>query len=239
MTGRESPGRGLLRQGISRVKSWEKLWEGREVIRITGLPAEVAELVHRHAFAGPAALALVIRRSIRGNGASEEAGHFLVEWFLHPGVAICDIVNLARATVGENAKDGAGGVVAVDLIDPSVTFVFDAGFVGEELTEQDGASRAIDARESGDFPAVGEDFVFGLAEDFPRFPPGKGRGSLIDPGTIRLGIDRGAADEEGVGFGEGKAEIPGAGEIDGLVGLRAATPGAGAMNPCSDGIGGG
>ena len=90
------------------------------------------------------------------------------------GLVVGDVVE-AGLLVLDEVENGAGGVVAVDLIEDANAEVsaggvvegslFEGGFVVEEFTQDDAAVGTVDAGEAEGGSLRGEGEVFGLAED--------------------------------------------------------------------------
>ena len=179
---------------------------------------------------GPAAFGVGIGGGDGGEGFLEFGGEAFVGGELAGGLVVGDVEESAFA-LGDEVEDGAGGVVAMDLIEDadaqSLGGFFEGGLVVEEFFEDDAAVGAVDSGEAEGGAVGGEGELFRLPED------GGGGGFageialLQDGAAVGLTIDGGGGDEGEVSVGKGVQELGGTFDKDALVGLGAPATGGG------------
>ena len=207
----------------------EGLEEGGE----TRLPTGGFEFCVLNAFVGPTAFAVEVDGPFGWEGGVEAVGEVFVEVALGDGM-IVDRVEKPSESFVDGVDHGVGGVLMMDLVDPTIAIALDDGGSVEEFAEEDAATGAIDSAEADDEATESEDVLFGFEEELTGFGSGCGRGFFVDGGAVRLGEDGGASgvSEE---FGDEKGvEVFGAVEIDAAIGIGSAFSGACAMD---DGMG--
>ena len=89
-----------------------------------------------------------------------------------------------------------GGIVPVNLIDPTRAVSFEDRFAGKKLAHEDRAARSIKSRKSRYQAARTQGHRLSLQQNSTGFPMGLGFAGFINPRAVGLSVDGCASGEE-------------------------------------------
>ena len=134
--------------------------------------------------------------------------------------------------MSDQVKGGAGGIVAVDLVEPATGLIsLKCGAAVENSFQVNRTIRTVEAGETEHDAIVVENQLFGLAENLCRLAFRFSGGCFSDDAVVVLRVNARAGGEQDRHPRERCDEIAGAFEVNGAVGIAATTAtGSGAVD---------